>query len=240
MPDLPLNLFANPVWHALQTRQRHFAVCSDATVAGSANLIACRFPADVVPFAAVLEPTTDAMRQLHSLIAPGESLWLIGERFAEIPGLSFEDTLECFQMVMPFEVAIPGSRADIVPLSNADAPEMVALTTLAFPGFFRARTCEMGAYYGVRSASGELIAMGGERMKLNEFSELSAVCTHPAFRGHGFATSIMWQLIQDHRRDGLKSFLHVACTNLSATALYERMGFEVIHKRTLHRISRHL
>jgi predicted GNAT family acetyltransferase len=143
-------------------------------------------------------------------------------------------------MVMPFEVAIPGSRADIVPLSNADAPEMVALTTLAFPGFFRARTCEMGAYYGVRSASGELIAMGGERMKLNEFSELSAVCTHPAFRGHGFATSIMWQLIQDHRRDGLKSFLHVACTNLSATALYERMGFEVIHKRTLHRISRHL
>jgi hypothetical protein len=50
---------------------------------------------------------------------------------------------------------------------------MVALTTLAFPGFFRSRTCEMGSYYGVRSSSGELIAMGGERLQLDDIPKLA-------------------------------------------------------------------
>ena len=50
----------------------------------------------------------------------------------------------------------------------------------------------MGSYYGVRSPSGELIAMGGERLQLDGYSEISAVCTHPS-----------------HRCDGLVSWLHV-------------------------------
>ena len=54
---------------------------------------------------------------------------------------------------------------------------MVALTTLAFPSFFRSRTCEMGSYYGVRSCTGELLAMGGERLQLDGYSEISALCS---------------------------------------------------------------
>jgi hypothetical protein len=52
---------------------------------------------------------------------------------------------------------------------------MVAHTTVAFPGFFRSRTCEMGSYYGIRSSSGKLIATGGERLQLDGYSEISAV-----------------------------------------------------------------
>jgi hypothetical protein len=48
-------------------------------------------------------------------------------------------------MVLPEEVAPPGPTTEIVHLSDANAPEMVALTTLAFPGFFPKRTCEMGS-----------------------------------------------------------------------------------------------
>ena len=39
-------------------------------------------------------------------------------------------------MVLPEEVTPPGPTTEIVHLSDANAPEMVALTTLAFPGFF--------------------------------------------------------------------------------------------------------
>ena len=88
---------------------------------------------------------------------------------------------------------------------------MVALTTLAFPSFFRSRTCEMGSYYGVRSCTGELLAMGGERLQLDGYSETSALCTHPSFRGQGFAVSLIWHLVRNHRRDGLVSWLHVGC-----------------------------
>src|SRR5258706_7438590 len=89
MTDLPEALFANPAWHALKTRHCHFAIS-----AGDA----CRYPADVAPFAAVAAPTIIALQQLHSLLLPGNSVWLIGERYAHTPGLCFEGTLECLQM----------------------------------------------------------------------------------------------------------------------------------------------
>jgi len=229
MSDLPESLFLNPVWHALRTRHRHFAECtSDAS----------RYPADVVPFAAVLGPNAESMQQLHSLLASGESTWLIGEHFPQMPELSSTETLACFQMVLPEMLPAPRPTIEIVQLSGANAQEMVALTTLAFPGFFRERTCEMGSYHGVRSASGELIAMGGERLKLDGYSEISGVCTHPSFRGQGLAAGLIWHLVRNHRIDNVTSWLHVACANHRAVELYSRMGFEVVRKVTLHRMLR--
>ena len=227
MNDLPASLFVNPVWHALQTRHRHLAV-----FAGDA----CRYPAEVCPFAAVAAPALVALRQLHSLLAPGESVWLVGESYPHAPELCFEETLKCFQMVLPEEVTPPDPAIEMVSLSGANAAEMVALTDLAFPGFFRKRTCEMGTYYGVRS-DGELIAMGGERLALDGYSEISGVCTHPAHRGKGLAASLIWLLVRNHRRDGLVSWLHVGAANQHALELYLRMGFKVVRKITLHRIS---
>ena len=83
----------------------------------------------------------------------------------------------------------------------------------------------MGSYFGVRSASGALIAMGGERMRLDGFSEVSAVCTHPDHRGRGHAEAIIWEVVRKQRRDGVRSFLHVGKVNVKAIALYERLGF---------------
>src|SRR5208283_3915787 len=227
--NLPESLFLNPVWHALQTKHRHFA---------NSTADACRYPADVVPFAAVNTPNAGAMRQLHALLAPGESTWLVDEQYPEVPQLKRDETLECLQMVLPSDVPVPSPRIDIVALCGANAQEMVALTTLAFPGFFRSRTCEMGSYYGVRSPSGELIAMGGERLQLDGYSEISGVCTHPSFRGQGFAASLIWHLVRSHRRDGIVSWLHVGCANHPAVKLYVGMGFQEARKVTLHRISR--
>jgi predicted GNAT family acetyltransferase len=141
-------------------------------------------------------------------------------------------------MVLPDDVSVPDTKIEIVKLSEADADEMVALTTLAFPGFFRQRTCEMGSYYGVRSASGELIAMGGERLKLDGFTEISAVCTHPSFRGRGLAAAIIWQVVREHHKEGVVSWLHVASANRRAEELYLRMGFKEIRRVTLRRVSR--
>src|SRR5260370_18998083 len=89
-----------------------------------------------------------------------------------VPELCFEGTMECLQMVLPETVTPAGSTNEIVRLSNANAPEMVALTTIAFPGFFRSRTSEIGSYYGIRS-DGELIAIGGQRLRLAAYSESS-------------------------------------------------------------------
>jgi ribosomal protein S18 acetylase RimI-like enzyme len=226
--DLPENLFANPVWHALQTRHRHFAVSSGE---------ACRYPADVAPFAALATPSKSALQSLHTLLVPGEYVWLIGESYPSVPELSCVGNLGCLQMVLPDEVTPPTPAPGIAPLSCENAPEMVALTDLAFPGFFRSRTCEMGSYYGVRS-DGKLIAMGGERLTLDGFPEISGICTHPAHRGKGLAAGLIWHLTRNHRRDGLVSWLHVSAENHHAIELYLRMGFTVARKVKLHRICR--
>lgn len=69
-------------------------------------------------------------------------------------------------MALPAELTPPLTSLELTQLCARGAPQMVMLTDLAFPGFFRDRTCAMGSYYGVRSG-GELIAMGDERLMLD-------------------------------------------------------------------------
>jgi ribosomal protein S18 acetylase RimI-like enzyme len=231
MSDLPESLFANPVWHALHTKHRKFAAFTKD---------ACRYSSAVAPFAATGAQNANAMKQVCSLLVPGESVWIIGEEYAQIPELVCGQSLECLQMVLAEELEVPGPAIEIVRLSDENASEMVALTALAFPGFFRERTCEMGAYYGVRSSSGELIAMSGERLKLDGYTEISGVCTHPSYRGQGFAANLMWRLVHEHRREGVVSWLHVASANHRAIELYLRMGFVEIRKITVRRVALNL
>jgi|ERR1700722_272677 ribosomal protein S18 acetylase RimI-like enzyme len=228
MTTLPETLFSNPVWSALQSRHRHFAESTES---------AARYPAEVAPFVAVSQPTAAAMHHLHSLLAPDEPVCIIGQGYP-LDEFHIAGTLGVLQMVLPQDVDPPEpDTKEIVELNAAHADEMVALTDLAFPGYFRRRTCEMGRYYGVRSA-GELIAMGGERLMMDGYSEISGVCTHPAHREKGLAASLIWHLVRDHRRDGVISWLHVGSPNQRAIDLYARMGFKPVREVTLHRISR--
>jgi ribosomal protein S18 acetylase RimI-like enzyme len=236
MAELPESLFANPVWSALHSQHGHFAL-----VSGDAS----RYPADVAPFVAVIAPIENALRNLCSLLIHGELVYLIGENYPVIPQLSFGEPFGVLQMILPSEVTLPQSQiasasdvaAPIVELVAADADEMVELTTLAFPGYFRKRTREMGKYYGVRSGN-ELVAMAGERLMHDGYAEISGVCTHPSHRGKGLAASLMWRLVQIHRREGKTSWLHVSSKNQRAIDLYERMGFQKAREVKLHPISR--
>lgn len=228
-PILSTDPFANPVWNALQTTHQGLALSTER---------ACKYPQDVAPFAAMTENTHEALRELHSLLLPGEATHLANEKPQEVAGLLSEASFACLQMVFPATAALPATKPiEIVPLSCADAPAMVDLISIAFPGFFRSRTCSMGCYYGAWE-DGRLIAMGGERMIMNPWREISGVCTHPEHRGKGYAPRIMTQLLQDHRDSGRISCLHVVSTNGTAIELYRRMGFTVLREIQLHRISR--
>jgi ribosomal protein S18 acetylase RimI-like enzyme len=225
--ELPEALFSNPVWHALHGLHRHLAI-----VEGSA----CRYPADVSPFAAIAAPTGRALDDLRSLLAPDESVWVV-DYGRTVPELKVADALGCVQMVLPADVEPPPQSDQVLPLTQANAHEMVALTDVAFPGFFRSRTYLMGSYCGVR-VEGELVAMGGERLRLEGYPELSGICTHPAYRGKGFASDVIGHLVRNHRRDGLRSWLHVGAPNTRAIDLYTSLGFIRVRTLMLHRIVR--
>jgi ribosomal protein S18 acetylase RimI-like enzyme len=233
MHRLPAELFEDPAWHALNTWHSHLAL-----IEGDAR----KYPLDVAPFAALAKPTELALWELHSLLAPGESVWLFGTHYPHLPELHKEGTLECVQMVLTTELTEQSTATKIERLSAADSDAMVTLTDIAFPGFFRSRTYAMGEYYGVwsdsREASGELIAMAGERLVLDGYSEISGVCTHPDHRGKGLAANLIARVANYQREQGVVSFLHVGSENTRAIGLYLRLGFVEVRRVTLMRLSR--
>ncbi len=113
-----------------------------------------------------------------------------------------------------------------MPLGAADVPVMLALVELTRPGPFATRTIELGNFFGVR-VGGELVAMTGERMKPEGFTEVTAVCTHPDHRGQGYARSLLAHVTRGVLDRGEVPFLHVFSDNFSAIELYLRSGFAI-------------
>jgi GNAT superfamily N-acetyltransferase len=217
--------------------------------------LALKFPREVTPFAALLptpeQATPAALADLHFLLEPGESTYVISfEPLPPTPGVTIAGPYPVRQFEFPADATLPPlSPHPIEPLTCAHAAEMVELTSIAFPGFFRLRTCEMGPYFGIRSASGSrnhasgsgnsaggtgsnagrLVAMCGERMNIRtpeaDFHEISGLCTLPEFRGRGYAPALLAHLLHRHHDAGLRSYLHVAADNAPAIALYHRLGF---------------
>jgi len=111
-------------------------------------------------------------------------------------------------------------------LGVEDVPEMLALAQATDPGPFSEGTIRMGRYYGFRSADGRLAAMAGERLRLTGYTEISAVCTHPAFRGRGYARALVAGLAAQALAETCIPFLHVKTEN-GARGLYEALGFRV-------------
>jgi predicted GNAT family acetyltransferase len=114
---------------------------------------------------------------------------------------------------------------------------MMALVEMAQPGPFAAGTYRLGTYLGIR-VDGRLAAMAGERMRLDGYTEISAVCTHPDFRGRGYPSELIGALSNAILDRGELPFLHVFDDNLAASALYRKLGFtlrETIELTVLHR-----
>lgn len=205
------------MWNALTSRQRDVALLSGAMR---------RYHPDFAPFAASADGTAESLRDLASLVPPGGQVVLQQEKVIEAPpGLRLLRFAETVQMVATV-IAGTTSLAPIEELTPTDAPDMRALAALTKPGPFAGRTHELGSFIGVRRG-GQLAAMAGERMKLDGFTEVSGVCTHPDHRGHGFGAVLTAEVSRAILRRGETPFLHAFSSNAAAIALYERLGFVV-------------
>jgi len=210
----------NPIWFSLKTGHR-----SIARVNGRAG----RYPSEVSPFAALAAPTENTFADLSVLVDPQEGVGMCSaEPIQPSPDWQVIRARPLEQMVcMRFE---PAPASPPLELGEADLPEMLALTAATEPGPFVAGTIRMGRYFGIRSESGRLIAMAGERLKPEGFIEISAVCTDPDFRGRGHAKALLNFLVALIFAEGKIPFLHVKSEN-GAMALYKSLGFEV--RRTM-------
>ncbi len=212
----------NPAWSALTTAQAAFALGTDN---------ARRYKPGILPFVGFAKADKSAVAELDPFIAPGETFYIIGE----IPPLPVHWTLElelpCAQLIAPPDIrSLPQPQETILTLGEADKEEMFQLISSIQPGYYHPNTRQLGDYYGIRK-QGRLIAMAGERMRLTGFSELSAVCTHPDYAGHGYAQQLIAWLCRRLVAAETTPFLHVALSNERALRLYIFLGFR--HRREI-------
>jgi ribosomal protein S18 acetylase RimI-like enzyme len=204
-----------PVWSALTTGDRRFA---------QGGPLALRFPPDIAPFGATAEDSPEAFAALGALIPQDGRVALVSvDKLKPFPGLEVVREEPIIQMVADGETPAPNGPAPIV-LGPSDVLEMIRLAQRTNPGPFGPRTHELGQYIGVR-VDGALAAMAGERMRLDQAVEISAVCVSPEHRGKGYAAFLVAWIVRKLREEGATPFLHVFTDNVSAIALYERLGF---------------
>lgn len=211
-----MNPLENPIWHALTTVQRNFAEGDES---------AKRFATSVTTLAGFRDQTADSCAALARLLGPDETAALfLDEVLSEPEGLEIVEIGPLLQMVHDDSTQAL-EAVDFVPLGLNDVQAMIALAELTKPGPFGHRTIELGSFLGVHHDN-RLVAMAGERLHLDGYTEVSAVCTHPDFTGKGYARALVKIVIESIQERGDIPFLHVRPNNTRAVALYESLGFK--------------
>jgi ribosomal protein S18 acetylase RimI-like enzyme len=249
----------HPVWSSLTTTHARFAEAAPGVRSAEAG--ALRFPADISPFVAFrpngphesgFPPRIWA--DLAELVGPDTDLFVAAPAAlgsAVPPAWRITLDLPGVQMVST-DTLIGAPDPEAVVLGDDDVDEMLDLVRRTEPGPFLPRTRQLGTYLGIRRA-GELVAMAGERLqpsgradepadetarvgssRASGWTEISAVCTAPAFRGQGMATRLIRAVAHDIRRRGRVPFLHASATNTTAIAIYRRLGFEIRARPTFY------
>ena len=203
----------NPAWWALTGVQRSFS-------AGFAA--AKRYRHGVLPFIAYNHALPESIIALNEWLEPGETFFLIGDLPHLPSNWELITELPCAQMILPGPVAF--KPADVVHLGAADRDEMFDLINKVQPGYYEPDTHQLGNYYGIRQ-EGKLVSVAGERIRLEGFTEVSAICTDTAYTGRGYAQQLTTHVCRVNLERGITPFLHVLQTNERAIRIYEYLGF---------------
>jgi predicted GNAT family acetyltransferase len=208
-----------PVWSALTgERQAHLALGDLST--------ALRLHPDYGLFAVAVDDRPESLTALAALNTTPAGVGLVETRDVALPPVVAFRQAACVQMTTAALTASAAPAVGFEALDETDAPQMLALATLTEPGPFFGKTHRLGDFIGVKQ-DGRLVAMAGERMKPDGFTEVSGVCTHPDWRGRGYAGGLMRVVADRILSRGETPYLHAYAANTGAIALYEALGFSI-------------
>ncbi|HZE24328.1 MAG TPA: GNAT family N-acetyltransferase [Blattabacteriaceae bacterium] len=227
---LPLD---NAVWTALTTKQAQLAHTS---------ALARRFQPEMTLLGALAANTAMAFESLAQLIQRDPVTLYFTSAPQILTGWDVVRSVELVQMVQETEAppssAGRGATPEVIELAPADVPEMSALYIATRPGrILCPRIQKLGQFLGIRE-DGRLVAMGGLRLHIPGYREITTVATMPGHEGRGYATAIVRGLIDRIRSRGECPFLTVRSDNTRAVEIYRRLGFKertLLYSQTIRR-----
>jgi ribosomal protein S18 acetylase RimI-like enzyme len=209
----------NPVWHSLNESHKDFSLDYEGFKFYSPEV--CAFGGFINP-----EDSERALDQYAALI---DSFYVVGEQPEFGNKLVLNKYLVCLQMLLEKPIVLEVVEEILELRFKQQKQELFNLVNLVQPGYFKEKTAELGQYFGIYK-NGELVAVTGERMKMNKFTEVSAVVTHPDHTGKGYAKQLIKYTCEKIFKEDKLPYLHVAETNVAAIKLYEKLGFTTRRK----------
>jgi GNAT superfamily N-acetyltransferase len=208
----------NPVWYSLSESHHSFAIDYNSMKF---------YQPDYCPFGGftAIDNTAAATVEYAKLV---DNFFIVGEKPIIPNSLQLNKELVCLQMVITTKIELE-IKEEIIELGPEYYEELYELICLVQPGYFKKKTPLLGKYYGILK-NNKLIAVTGERMKMNQFIEVSAVVTHPNHTGKGYAKQLTAHTVNFIFDQNKTPYLHVAETNSNAIALYEKLGFTTRRK----------
>ena len=216
----------NPVWNAVSEVHSKFAIDYKGTKF---------YNPDYCPFGGFidLENTKEATFQYSSLT---DSFFVVGDRPSLPDSLKIANELVCLQMIISQKIELL-IDVEIVQLTESHNKALCNLVNLVQPGYFKNKTPLLGNYFGIFKNQ-QLIAITGERIKMNDFTEVSAIITHPDHTGKGYAKQLIAHVVNRIFDQNKTPFLHVVESNIGAIKLYEKLGFVTRRKMSFWHISK--
>jgi ribosomal protein S18 acetylase RimI-like enzyme len=212
------DLLNNPVYHALTSGDQRLSFGTDKVKF---------FDEQVSPFASFEEGYDQGFDDLYQLLPSGRViLYATPQRINQPKGWEMLDAIQGLQLVFDKSKSISAQTALLVPLKEQHIEQMMELAKLTKPGPFGPRTIDFGHYYGIFDGD-KLVAMTGQRLHVHQFSEVSAVCTHPNHLGKGYASELVQHQVQLIQQNQQIPFLHVREDNKRAIEVYLRLGFKI-------------
>jgi ribosomal protein S18 acetylase RimI-like enzyme len=198
----------NPVWYALTSHQQQYAIGTEH--------VKCYQP-NILPFIGF-----NTHENINAIDAySDDTFYIIGDLPPLPANWIITKELPCVQMVLqtPIDATINVTHLDA---SHSNA--MFNLVDKVQPGIYKPDTRLLGDYYGIWQDD-KLVAMAGERIKTDHFTELSSVVTDPDYTGRKYAQQLIAQVCNTNLNNGKIPILHVLQNNERAIRLYEYMGF---------------
>ncbi len=220
------NKLDNPVWYSLSETHQKYSVNYDG--------IKFYHP-DFCPFGG-FETTENISKQIAEYSKLVDNFFVVGDK-PELPNLlELKKELVCLQMIINDKI-VTEIKEDITVLGSEHIDALFQLVTLVLPGYFKKKTALLGNYCGIFKKR-QLIAVTGERMKMNDFVEVSAIVTHPDQTGQGYAKQLIAHTVNNIFNQSKTPYLHVTDTNIGAIKLYEKLGFTTRRKMSFWNITK--
>jgi GNAT superfamily N-acetyltransferase len=207
----------NPVWTSLCETHKKFVV--------EYTNVKFYHP-DICPFGAFtnLEDTSGAINEYAKL---ADKFFLVSENKIPIYNkekITLVKKMEGIQMVLNSLVDLEITEK-IIPLTAKYIDEIYDLVWLVMPGYYTKRSFEMGDYFGIFKNE-KLVAISGQRMQSNNWTEISAVVTHPDYTRQGLAKQLVHHTTKEILKQKKLPILHTNKGN-PAIKLYENLGFQI-------------